>query len=113
MLTPITGNLPVWIAAVGDIWGAECRVREEVGRAGIVLLVKSALALLAGVGGEVLARKYIFQKRVMEKAVLLKDSIGYSVDDSLEEEFYSRSASVIGSDLARYSEEHDDMIKKK
>ena len=71
------GNVRDTGAAGGEVWAAECRVRDEVRRAGIALVVTAAVFLVIGIGAEFAAKSYTDRRRTRGKRLLFE-----SVDSS-------------------------------
>lgn len=67
-------------SAVGEIWAAECRARENVFRMGLILVILSAVFALLGVALEFIARSYVLRNR-------LHYHLKHTADMDLEERY--------------------------
>lgn len=105
VLSPITGNRTFSIAAGGEIWGAECRVRERVGRTGIILLVTAAAFLLIGISAEILSRAYLKRRQTRRRFRLPSDGTESVRSSYASDPLLSLRIGAMGIDRDRYSDD--------
>ena len=63
VISPELRNSTKPFASGGEMWGAECQVKNDVRKTGYALIITAIVFLVLGVGAEIAAKKYLVWRR--------------------------------------------------